>query len=207
MRLFAALELPNHVVDRLQAWWLEASAVLSPADWRAVPPHLWHLTLAFYGEFSAGEADNLSEQLSDCAALAPLIHLQTGDFGVFPHLRRPRVFWAGANDIGEENALKRLARCCRRAGHATVRKQSAGEAAFRAHITLARSRFYGDKAGVKAIGATEMQALPPVPGIDWCADCMCLFQSVLRPEGPQYRRLEIFKLKCSRDETRGTYDR
>jgi len=134
------------------------------------------------------------------AALIPLIHLQAGGFGVFPRPARPRVFWAGVVDVGEENALKRLARCCRRAGHATVRKRSSKEAAFRGHITLSRA---GKQ--VKPLDVASM--LPSVPETDWYADRMCLFQSVLRPEGPQYRRLETFKFKCSRDDTRGRYDR
>jgi len=187
MRLFAALELPEDVVNALVMWWQEASVFLPSTDWRSVPPHLWHLTLAFYGDVGADDADDLSEQLSECAALSPSLCLQTGGFGVFPSPVHPRVFWAGVDAVGDDKLLKRLAHCCRRAGHATVRKRSAKEAAFRAHITLARARCQ-----VKPLAGESLLKLPPVPEIQWSADHLSLFQSILRPEGPQYRRLEIF---------------
>jgi len=53
------------------------------------------------------------------------------------------------------------------------------------------------KVHAKPVDKAAMEMLPPVPVIHWRADCVCLFQSILRPEGPQYRRLEIFKLKRS----------
>ncbi len=202
MRLFAALELPADVIDSLQAWWSKASAWLPADDWRPVRASACHLTLAFYGEVCAADADVLSEQISECAAVSPLLHLQTGGFGVFPRPVRPRVFWAGVQDCGEGKSLKRLAHCCRRAGHATVRKRSAREAAFRAHITLARAREQ-----VKPLDAASMRMLPPVPDIRWSVDSLSLFQSILRPQGPQYRRLEVFTLKCAHNDARGKYDR
>jgi len=187
MRLFAALELPDDVVDAMQAWQQEVSVFLPSTDWRAVPPQLWHLTLAFYGDVDADDADDLSEQLSECAALSPSLYLQTSGFGVFPRPEHPRVFWAGVDAVGDDKSLKRLAHCCRRAGHATVRKRSAKEAAFRGHITLARAR-----GRVKPLVGESMLKLPPMPEIRWNASSLSLFQSILRPQGSQYRRLEVF---------------
>jgi len=202
MRLFAALELPADVIDSLQTWWSDTSAFFSPDGWRPVRPSACHLTLAFYGDVCAPDADDLCEHLCECAALSPMLHLRTSGFGVFPRPARPRVFWAGVQDCGEGKSLKRLAHCCRRAGHATVRKRNAREAAFRAHITLARAREQ-----VKPVDAASMRMLPPVPDIRWSADSLSLFQSILRPQGPQYRRLEVFTLKCAHNDARGQYDR
>jgi len=190
MRLFAAIELSEDVSEGLQGWWAQASDMLTLAGWRPTPAHLWHLTLAFYGDVGADDADDLSEQLSECAAHSASLHLQTGRFGVFPRPAHPRVFWAGVDDVGHEKSLKRLAHCCRRAGHATVRKRSAREAAFRGHITVARA-----SGSVTPLDDGRMQTMPPVPPVPklyWRADCFSLFQSILRPEGPQYRRLETF---------------
>jgi len=187
MRLFVAVELPDDVIEALSDWWLEASGYLKVSDWRPVPPHLWHLTLAFYGDVCAYDADDLSEQLYACAENMSPLQLCTGSFGVFPKLSRPRVFWAGVEDADGRKSLKHLAHCCRRAGHATVRKRTAKEAAFRGHITLARARAYP-----KGMVADVVNMIPKVPEIRWCADYLSLFQSILRPEGPQYRRLETF---------------
>ncbi|MDQ6982329.1 MAG: RNA 2',3'-cyclic phosphodiesterase [Mariprofundus sp.] len=187
MRLFAAVELPEDAIEALSDWWLEATEYLKQSDWRPVPAHLWHLTLAFYGDVGADDADSLPEQLTACVENIQFIHLCTGGFGVFPKPLRPRVFWAGVEDIDGGKSLKHLAHCCRRAGHATVRKRTAREAAFRGHITMARARTYP-----KGLDAGMVQMIPPVPEIYWCADRLSLFQSILRPEGPQYRRLETF---------------
>jgi len=187
MRLFAAVELPEDVREVLSDWWLEASGYLKPSGWRPVPSHLWHLTLAFYGDVTSDDADDLSEHLSACVEHMPFIHLCTGGFGVFPRPARPRVFWAGVENADGGKSLKHLARCCRRVGHATVRKHGAGKANFRGHITIARARNYPN-----ALDADVVKLIPNVPNIAWNADRFSLFQSILRPEGLQYRRLETF---------------
>lgn len=197
MRLFAALDIPDHVKDSLSGWWEDACIHLDARDWRHVAPHNWHLTLAFYGDVAGSDADNLAESLAACAARSPVLSLRTEACGVFPRPGHPRVFWAGVADAGTGSNLKHLARCCRWVGHATVRKRNAKESAFRAHITVARCR-----AKATALDADRLSLMPPLPQINWCVDSLGLFQSLLHPDGAQYRRLETFKL-----ETRGDYVR
>jgi len=198
MRLFAAIELPEAVIDELHDWWRQAVPALDADDWRPVSPHLWHMTLAFYGDVSGHDADDLAEALVECAALTPPLILKTGGSGFFPGPARPRVFWAGVRDAAPDGQLKRLAHCCRRAGHATVRKRTAKESAFRGHITVARGRGFP-----APVGMADVQLLPEVPPINWRAASLSLFQSILQPDGPQYRRLETFELKGSTMGTRG----
>ena len=201
MRLFAALELPDHVRQALIDWWADACAYLDSDAWRRVPPHQWHLTLAFFGDVTGHDAEDLAEALLACASESPFVSLKTGGCGLFPRPQRPRVFWAGVDDQGDAGDLKHLARCCRRAGHATVRGRRASEAAFRGHVTLARSGIH-----VRAMDGEKLNLMLPVPQIHWRAERLCLFQSILRPEGAQYRRLETFELgKDAR--ARGNYVR
>jgi 2'-5' RNA ligase len=197
MRLFAALDIPDFVKESLSDWWADACIHLNTKDWRHVPPHHWHLTLAFYGDVVGSDADDLAESLADCATRSPVLSLETEAYGVFPRPRRPRVFWTGVTDTGAGSDLKHLARCCRRAGHATVRKRNAKETAFRAHITVARCR-----AHARALDSDRLSLMPPTPQISWSADSISLFQSILLPDGAQYRRLETFKFKA-----RGNYVR
>ncbi len=183
MRLFAALEIPDDIRDGLQDWWLEVHADLDTDVWCDVPSHLWHVTLAFYGEVSGHDADDLAEGLCECAQNTSPLHLYTSGFGVFPKPARPKVFWAGVHEVGEIDRLKHLARCCRRVGHDTVRRQVDGkrgakEASFRGH-------------GKAPFGWLDRD-FPGPPVMDWRCSHLCLFQSILRPEGPQYRRLESF---------------
>jgi len=196
MRLFAGLELGEEVREGLLDWWHEVHAHDRDGLWRAVQPHLWHLTLAFYGEVEAHDAEDLAEELSACAEATAPLHLTIRGFGVFPKPSRPRVFWAGVQDEG--GGLKHLARCCRRAGHATVRRKSGGQtghaegrrAGFAGHVTLARCH----KADALLARSLLRAELPEPPELSWLCEEMVLFQSILRPEGPQYRRLERFRL-------------
>jgi len=189
MRLFAALELSDDVRYAIDDWWQQACSHLDENDWRYVPSHLWHVTLAFYGDVSGKEADDLAESLAQCAKDAPIQNLILGGTGIFPKPARPNVFWLGVNEAEAVGELKNLARCCRHAGHATVRKASE-EARFRGHVTLARYR--GDRHG---LAERSWESMSEPPAVEWEAVSFSLFQSILRPQGPQYRKLETFK--CS----------
>jgi len=199
MRLFVAIEIPEHVRQELASWWTEASLCLPDNEWRDIPTQNWHVTLAFYGQVNGLDVDALAEELAVCAAKTEPICLEIQDFGTFPRAARPRVFWAGIRMVAEAGmaagiapekqakGLKNLARCCRRAGHATLRKRTAKERSFRGHITLARS---GDFA--TPLTAECWQALPDMPQLAWTAASLTLFASKLRPEGAQYQRVEEF---------------
>jgi len=187
MRLFAALDLPVAVAGELHAWWVSASADYPPAVWRDVPPRNWHLTLAFFGEVEGADTDDLAEALGACAARASPLQLALDGFGAFPSLSRPRALWAGVADTGD-GELMRLARCCRLAGHATLRKRPARDAPFRGHVTLARA------SAALPIAAETLAVMPPLPALSWEAGTLSLIQSMLRPEGARYRILENFPL-------------
>ncbi len=189
MRLFAALETPYAITEELNAWWQEAATHLHPGDWRDVPTRNWHLTLAFYGDVEGDEADDLAEELMVCADEARPIQLKTTEFGAFPRFMRPRVLWAGVDDPDGSGALKEMARCCRRAGRATVRKRSARETPFKGHITLARANEFP-----APIDAEMLAGMTPFPELQWVAESLGLYQSTLHPDGARYRKLEVFGL-------------
>lgn len=191
MRLFTALDIPAEEAEELHAWWEAANVDFHPAIWRDVPMRNWHLTLAFFGDVDGRNTDDLAEALADCASRHPPLQLAVRGFGAFPSLMRPRVLWVGVAD-GEASttgSLMRLARCCRLAGRATVRKRSARDEPFRGHVTLARA-----SQPALPIEAEVLQAMPEMPQLAWTAGTLRLIQSILRPEGAQYRILETFPL-------------
>jgi len=210
MRVFAALEMPHDVAGEIEEWWREAAAYIEPDDWRHVPSRNWHVTLAFYGDVPGNVVDELAEALAECARggesgssqgwrysrelgrpvrKSAELSLKTGGFGAFPKLSKPRVLWAGVDDVDGSGALRKLARCCRQAGHATVRGHAAKEGPFKGHITLARANEHPDPVDPEAVAE-----MPPVPELTWQAGEIVLFQSILKPEGAQYRKLESFEL-------------
>jgi len=212
MRLFAALDTPYTICEEIHAWWLEAAGQLPMGDWRDVPIKNWHLTLAFYGDVEGSGVDDLAEALAEYVkgttkephrsgriregelpGVTRPIGLKTTDFGVFPKFSKPRVFWAGVDDLENSGELKEMARCCRRAGRATVRKRSAKESPFRGHISLARANEFA-----VPIDAEIVAAMPPFPKLVWKAESLSLYQSTLHPDGAQYRRLEEFRFEGKR---------
>jgi len=191
MRLFAAVELPEDVRQEIAAWWTAASLHLPDGEWRDVVPRNWHVTLAFYGDVrgdkNAADVNALAEELAACVAETAPLRLITNDCGVFPQVAKPRVFWAGVEAQKDAKALKHLARCCRRAGHATLRKRTAKERPFRGHITLARAGEFATP-----LTAEYWQALPEMPRLAWTVSSLTLFASRLTPAGAIYRRVEEF---------------
>lgn len=163
MRLFAALEVPPSVRERLDA---------AVAPLRERHPGLawssrdgWHLTVAFLGEVLTPPAD-VAAVLAPVAAGAPaLIRLALVAAGRFGR----RVLWVGVRDepAGAVAALGAAA------------QQALAEADLpvdfkevRPHLTLARARRRGAD-----VSATLVAAMPTVEGA-WAARELLLIRSV-----------------------------
>jgi 2'-5' RNA ligase len=183
MRLFAALLPPAGAVAQL-ADAVDGLRGLPGADrLRWTPAGGWHYTMAFYGEVDAAQRDDLCARLARAAARGGPLALAVAGAGCFGD----RALWAGAE--GDRDALAALARSCAEAGsRAGLTREDPH--AFRAHLTLARSRSRHD-----APGATDLRpfvaALAPFRGSTWTAGRLTLVRSV-PPEpgvpgaGPRY---------------------
>jgi len=189
MRLFAALPLSEEVIEEIAVWWTAAGLYLPAVQWREIPSERWHLTLAFFGEVDGRDYNQLAMALEECATRYGPMQLGLSGYGVFPNARRPRVFWIGTTQYGGNCTLGNLAGCCRRAGHANVRKRTEKSSPFRGHITLARCR--GVPEALKLEGFREM---PEVPAISWTVGRLELIRSTLQRDGARYQILEEFPL-------------
>jgi 2'-5' RNA ligase len=131
VRLFAAVDLPEDVAASL--------AAVVPADPRLrwVPREQWHITLAFYGEVDDARAERLQEGLERATKRGRPFRLRLAGAGTFPRQSsKARVLWLGVD--GEVEELRRLADRCAGAGRRA--RIAMEDRAFRAHLTLARSR-------------------------------------------------------------------
>ncbi len=189
MRLFAAIEIPEPVIDEIAAWWQDACLHLPAGEWRDIPKQNWHLTLAFFGDVQGRNVDMLAESLAACADETKTVGLKLGHPGVFPREQRARIFWLGVEDASRAGHLKIFARCCRQAGRATLRKRTAKEEPFSGHITLARRRGFPEPLAAETLGE-----IPQAPEAEWVANRLTLFQSELHGDGARYRVLEEFEL-------------
>lgn len=177
MRCFLGLPLP-------QAW-KQALARLAPELQRGLSsrltwtrPENWHLTLKFLGEVEQERVDAL------CAALPGLrfaaMDLAAGPAGFFPNAKRPRVFWLGLSQGAQECATlaARVEELCAGLGFA------AEDRPFAPHLTLARVREAGPDDWNKLAASASAHPWPPAR-----LDRLVLWQSVLSPQGPEYREL------------------
>lgn len=174
MRLFVALPIAADIEDGL--WPLQDG--VPGADW--TEPDAFHLTLAFIGEVDPSRVGDLSLAL-DRLHWAPF-PLQLRGLGYFPPRGQPKVLWAGVANADAVTALHRQVQHASQAAGFSVEHR-----AFKPHVTLARLRHAPPHRVAEWLGGHVGFGSPV-----WQVDAFALYQSVLRPEGAEYRVLRRF---------------
>lgn len=186
-RLFAAIEIPPEVRDRVAA----VRDRLRDVGWRAkwVNPEGTHLTLKFYGNVPVDAIPALAGALRPAVAKSAPFTIEAAGAGAFPNPRRPRVLWLGVD--GEE--VRRLAALQQAVERASATQgYPPEERAFHPHLTLARVR-REDLGTVRDAERrlAEIGALPPLP---IPVERVTLFRSELRRTGAIYTVVDEFPL-------------
>jgi len=180
-RLFCAIKIkPNEAIrDALNTFREELYG--ERINW--VAPANLHITLKFFGDTPGKEEDNIINALEQAAARANLFSFQLKGCGTFGNPRMPRVIWLG---IHESDGLKALYHNVNRAlepmGYQPDRKL------FVPHLTIGRIKHLEDNVLLKDLLAEHDQLAFGRVAIDR----FYLFQSILRPEGPEYRIIQEF---------------
>jgi RNA 2',3'-cyclic 3'-phosphodiesterase len=180
MRLFVALDLPDPVREAIRGLIAQLKPESLSARW--VRPEGMHITLKFLGETDPSKLDSIRSALSAVHSPQP-VEMRFGGLGFFPSERRPRVIWIGVE------ASPNLAKLAADVEHALHPLGFAPESrAFVPHLTLAR---FESPKGVESLvrragelGASHFGSASETQ--------FHLFQSILRPSGAEYRRLETF---------------
>lgn len=177
MRLFIGIPIPQdyaQAIREVQAAWKRRLA--SKVSW--VRPELAHLTLKFLGETDEVKVGGIVKAMR--AAARGRFELQGGAGGFFPSRGVPRVVWVGF--------AEGLRECAEYFATLDVELSREGFAAetrpFAAHVTVARVK--------EAARGDDWPGLARALTRDWPAfgvDSVVLWQSVLRPSGPEYRRV------------------
>lgn len=182
VRLFAAVDLPDHVTAAV----LAALPALKRAHrgLRWTDPAGWHLTLAFLGWVPAERLEPIRDALAQAAArVGPFPLALTGVAGSF----RSGALWA---ELAEQPALHRL--------HAAVNDALDGvvplpekDRPFRPHLTLARAP------GRAAHEAREAAARYQGPLLAWTVERLVLMRSHLRKTGARYETVGTWPLSAA----------
>jgi 2'-5' RNA ligase len=189
LRLFAALPLPEDLVDRLVAVQRSLDRHWPPRSVRWVRRDQLHLTVRFYGNVAPSDAPALLEALRGaCAGTGPLDLNLTG-LGGFPDPRHPRVVWAGVS--GDVDGLDQLQERIEAATGIFGEHQETRE--FQPHLTLGRVAF--DRGRQPALPSS-----PTWTGLEtddlghWTATAVHLIRSQLDPTGARYTLLSAAPL-------------
>jgi 2'-5' RNA ligase len=176
MRLFVAVELPDHVKERLAKVVAELRACRADVRW--VDVNAMHLTLKFLGNVEARELGGIDEVLARVAGAAQPTRGRLCDIGSFPHISRPRVLWVGVQTTDDRLATLHaaLGEAMNGIGFATERRR------FHPHVTLGRVR------GSRRLGALR-EAVAARRGFEageFPIAAMTLFESELGKGGARH---------------------
>lgn len=188
IRAFIAIDIPENV----RAAIAEAQARLKRAylgvkvSWAKIENV--HLTLQFLGYVEEPVVPKISEALTVVAGQYEPFDLTVQGAGAFPNEKRPRVLWAGCDDVSIVGA--RHAVPLRDLAHAvqTEMQQFGFEPEhreFSAHLTLGRIK-------IPKPDDALTRALDSIKDTDFGTmhvDAIHLFQSQLHPEGSIYTKL------------------
>ena len=169
LRLFTAVSIPFDVAETLK----RRQTGLPGARWR--PLEALHVTLAFYGEVTERQADDLAAELARIPSGPFEIALK--GVGAFGDAHRSHTLWAGLEPCEK---LTVLAGRCRAAGERAGIRMEPRQ--YRPHLTLAylKTQTNPDRIGAWITGHNLLHS-PPIR-----IDRFGLYSSTPGPEGGVY---------------------
>jgi 2'-5' RNA ligase len=173
LRLFAALDVPDEVAERLMA----LMRGVPGARWR--PRENLHITLRFFGEVAEPVAADLDAALEEIAQGAAPFDVSLKGMGHFGK-DEPHALWAG---VAEGEALRALAADCERAARRCRLPPETRK--FTPHVTLA----YLNASTLDRVMAFERR-LALFESETWRANGFFLFSSHVRRNAPSLYREE-----------------
>lgn len=182
-RLFAAIKvLPDENLLNLYA---DLRAMLRNEKIKWVDEKNIHITLKFFGETPEDQIDTICETLDDVAYRHQPLDLKLQNIGIFGSKYNPRVIWFG---MEKNPAIESLAgdviQSLDKAGFPHDRQN------FRAHLTVGRIKFINDKRNFQqSIDKFKDVFIQNVEVNEFT-----LYESKLRPSGPEYSVVEKFIL-------------
>ena len=183
--MFVAIDLPPVLRESLGQLIAGLRHGLPGVRW--VKPDGIHLTLRFLGDVSESQDQRLREALHRAVpSTVPPFEVNVEGVGVFPDKGRPRVVWTGLRQSdGSLHLLQqRVESVAREVGFPAEGRP------FKPHLTLARMGEGRPASDLPLILASHSS---DVLG-SFHVSAVCLFQSILRPGGAEYRRVGEYHL-------------
>lgn len=185
MRAFIAADIPSAVKEEIGKLQKELMReVRSSVKW--VEAANIHITLRFLGEVPEEKIEQLCQILPKGGREVTPFKISIKGLGAFPNLSRPRVIWVGMESQGNqiEQLYSQIETLVRDLGFTPEKR------AFSPHLTIGRIKQLRDQnEWVNAIGKRQELFFGEA-----AVGCFYLFQSILKPQGPEYKKLKKFDL-------------
>ena len=178
VRLFVGFAPPEEpladAAEAVERLWGEAPGL------RWIPPHRWHVTLAFLGEVDPARIPDVVDALAEaCTGHGALEDLRLIGAGAFSS-----TLWLGIEPTERHSPADRLARSVQRALRSV--RVPVERKPWRAHLTIARMRHQAPPGAV-------INALGAYVGPAFAVDRVTLVHSVTGPK-PRYEALAEVEL-------------
>jgi 2'-5' RNA ligase len=182
-RLFAAIKVhPDEILLNL---YTDLRAMHRHEKIKWVDEKNIHITLKFFGETPESQVDDICDVLNDVANRHQPLKLKLQNIGIFGSKYNPRVIWFGMEkNPAIEVLAKDVIQSLDKAGFPHDGQN------FRAHLTVGRIKNINDKRNFQqSIDRFKEDFIQDVK-----VDEFILYESKLRPQGPEYTVVESFKL-------------
>ncbi|MCD4790473.1 MAG: RNA 2',3'-cyclic phosphodiesterase [Bacteroidales bacterium] len=182
-RIFAAIKI--HPSNQFLKVYYDLKTAMRNDKIKWVDTQNIHVTMKFFGETEEDRIENIITILSEISLRYKPFTLELKDVGIFGSSYKPRVIWFGIeeNKIMQSLAMDTLDEM----GKIGFEKDRQN---FVPHLTIGRIKFVNDKKRFREIidryKSIEIQKENVVE--------FSLIESILRPQGPEYKIIETFKL-------------
>jgi RNA 2',3'-cyclic 3'-phosphodiesterase len=177
VRLFVAVSVPDAVKGAVTGAQAELRRLVPGQGISWTRPEQFHLTLKFLGPVNARNVNELITSLDGVGASYKPLQLRAAGAGFFPSATRPRVIWAGLDDLTGQ--LPELHAAVERAIGNFCDEKPADR--FHAHVTLGRVKFL-DRERIRSMDEWARSQAGKVNG-EWRAGSIELVRSQLSPKG------------------------
>lgn len=183
MRTFIAVDFSSTIIHRI-AEVIKFFRTQTPEGvLKWVLPQNLHLTIKFLGDIPEENIDLIKHLISTSIQGIQTFKISVEGLGMYPNQHTPRVVWLGIKDHHSLSAIHKAV------DQTLVTANIEGDRrGFSPHLTVARIRRKTDRDMAEEIGKTLSQF--KVESLGTCfVDKVCLYKSVLTPEGPIYTAL------------------
>jgi 2'-5' RNA ligase len=144
-----------------------------------------HVTLLFIGDTEEQNLKRIESVLKDTCCGTDGYDLVLRGIGVFRNLADPRIIWTGLDKCEKLLQLNKL--IFNRLSDVVLNLR---DRPFNPHITLGRIKYVADKAKLEQL--TDKYQNIEIQRIS--VNEVVLYESILKPEGPVYKPIEIYSL-------------